>query len=76
MATTYYKITEKELLALVATAESCHGMAAGDHDEIFEQEAEEAMQAIRQIEKRNGIAIQSDFSKDDTSSVPMIDFNN
>ncbi|HHP5493858.1 TPA: hypothetical protein ACSCYS_004265 [Aeromonas veronii] len=71
MSTKYLKITEKELLALVATADSCQSMAEGTGDGDFKKEADEAIAAIRSIEKRNGILLQSDYSDPDVGSVDM-----
>lgn len=62
MATTYYQITEKELLALLATADSCYSMA-GSGDEDFSREAEDAQKALKAIQKRNGIVIENNYAE-------------
>lgn len=72
---TYYKLTERELLALVATAESCLAMSEGTADEGLHQEATEAMEAIKRIEKRHGVSIQSDFSEQNASAVEHLEWD-
>lgn len=61
--TKYYKVTEKELMALIATADSCHAMAGGG-DEGFDREAKQSQKAIEAIGKRHGV----EFVRDYTSS--------
>ncbi|NVP00666.1 hypothetical protein HWA77_10630 [Photobacterium damselae subsp. damselae] len=53
----YYKLTERELLALIATADSCEAMS-GDLD----SEAKRAMIAIKAIEKRHGVNFIRNYS--------------
>lgn len=60
--TTYYKITERELLALIATVDTCKAMVGGG-DEDFEYESIKSQKAIAAICKRNNIEIECDYSK-------------
>ncbi|CDT76654.1 hypothetical protein [Vibrio crassostreae] len=55
--TKYFKVTEKELEALIATADSCEAMA-GDLDD----EAKRAKKAIKAIGKRHGVEFVRDYS--------------
>lgn len=55
--TKYYKVTEKELMALIATADSCEAMS-GDLDD----EAKRAQKAIKSIGKRHGVEFVRDYS--------------
>jgi len=55
--TKYYKVTEKELMALIATADSCEAIS-GDLDD----EAKRAQKAIKSIEKRHGVEFVRDYS--------------
>ena len=55
--TKYFKVTEKELMALIATADSCKAMA-GDLDD----EAKIALKAIKAIGKRHGVEFVRDYS--------------
>lgn len=55
--TKYFKVTEKELMALISTADSCTAMS-GDLDD----EAKRAQKAIKAIGKRNGVEFVRDYS--------------
>lgn len=55
--TKYFKVTEKELMALIATADSCEAMA-GDLDD----EAKRAQKAIKSIGKRHSVEFVRDYS--------------
>lgn len=57
VGTKYFKVTEKELKALIATADSCEAMA-GDLDD----EAKQAKKAIKAIGKRHGVEFVRDYS--------------
>lgn len=54
MASIYYKITEKELLALLEISDSMCGMAGGGNDD-FDKEAKQGEKAINSILKRAGL---------------------
>ncbi|GAB1116111.1 MAG: hypothetical protein SwStaBPW_28470 [Shewanella algae] len=71
MATKYFQVTANELLALTEVAETCWAMI-GSGDISFDKEAADAMKAIKRIQKRNGISIESDFSGTDQPAVPNI----
>ncbi|ATC60254.1 hypothetical protein [Vibrio anguillarum] len=55
--TKYFKVTEKELMALIATADSCDSMG-GDLDD----EAKRAQKAIKSIGNRHGVEFVRDYS--------------
>lgn len=55
--TKYYKVTEKELMALIATADSCEAMSGDLNDE-----AKRAQKAIKSIGKRHGVEFVRDYS--------------
>ncbi|CCO46660.1 conserved hypothetical protein [Vibrio nigripulchritudo SOn1] len=59
--TKYYRVTEKELMALIATADSCDAMS-GD----LEDEAKRAQKAITSIGKRHGVEFARDYSNIET----------
>lgn len=54
MTTTYYKITEKELLALIEVSDSMLAMSGGG-DDNFDKEAKSGKKAINSILKRAGL---------------------
>jgi hypothetical protein len=58
--TKYFKVTEKELMALIATADSCYAMIG--IDEHFETEAKQSQKAIEAIGKRHGVEFVRDYS--------------
>lgn len=60
--TKYYRVTEKELFALIATADSCEAMS-GDLDD----EAKRAMKAIKAIGERHGVDFVRNYSDTDIS---------
>lgn len=62
--TKYYKVTEKELMALIATADSCMAMTGGG-DEGFDREAKQSQKAIETIGKRHGVEFVRDYSDTD-----------
>ncbi|MDC5870228.1 hypothetical protein OPW39_15580 [Vibrio europaeus] len=59
--TKYYKVTEKELYALIAVADTVDAMK-GCGDEGIENEANESQKAIKAIGKRHGIEFVRDYS--------------
>lgn len=61
MTTKYYKITEKELLDLIAVADTCMAMVGCDDDGL-EREAKAAQKAITAIGKRNRVEFERDYS--------------
>ena len=52
--TTYYKVTEKELLALINVSESANSTAEGADNEGFIRETQLGDKAIKSILKRAG----------------------
>ncbi len=59
--TKYYKVTEKELLALIAVADTVNAIK-GCGDEGIEKEANDAKKAIKAIGNRHGIEFIRDYS--------------
>jgi len=59
MATKYYKITEKELIALKDVSDSMEGMSGGG-DEDFAKEAKRGAKAIDAILARAGLKRRED----------------
>ncbi len=59
--TKYYKVTEKELFALIATADTVEAIK-GCGDEGKEYEANAAQKAIKAIGKRHGLEFVRDYS--------------
>ncbi len=64
MATKYYKITEKELMDLIAVTDTCMAMV-GCGDDGVEREAKAAQKAITAIGKRHGVEFERDYSSID-----------
>lgn len=61
MATKYYKVTEKELMALITTVDTCMAMV-GCGDDGLEREAKASRKAITDIGKRHGVEFVRDYS--------------
>lgn len=62
--TKYYRVTEKELLALIATADTVDALK-GSGDDDLDSEARAAQKAIKAIGKRNGVEFERDYSNID-----------
>ncbi len=59
--TKYYKVTEKELFALIAVADTVDAIK-GCGDEGIEEEANASKKAIKAIGKRHGVEFIRDYS--------------